>query len=212
MGQIIAWKCDTTGTIFEVEKEYKSHCRKLIREKKEAELADIKEKERVSIFTYMRNTVRNVPELVQFIKDNWDSFDLNAHKHNHWVKKIKKGVTLDWIEIDLKWNDHISNSHHAPIGKKTNWGGMDENEPRNYPGWHGNIKYLTSEHSTGTYEHGSDMWEGTGIHPGTGGYTSNYYYDLKLFAADWPAMLDMQEQNKVFNFLKNEPEVMHHVR
>lgn len=44
------------------------------------------------------------------------------------------------LEISVRYDDSVSNSHGCPLGGETNWGGRKKGVPRNHPGWIGNIK------------------------------------------------------------------------
>lgn len=192
--QIIAWKCEATGSIFESKTKYQSHLKKLAKERAQKRKVEAFKKEREDFFTTMRDTCRNPDQIVEFIKANWDKFYQNAVANYRWNDsrtQFKNQPTLDWIKIDLHWSNTVSNSHNAPFGKKTNWGSRLKDEPTNYPGWIGNINYQVSEYISGL---GSEMWEGTGINTGSGGYASNFYYGLELFAMDWPGMMDAREK------------------
>lgn len=203
--KIIAWKCEATGEIFESKTKYQSHLKKLATERAAKRKLDAFKKERKDFFAGMRNTVRNAEQLAEFVKANWDKFCQNAEANSSWSnrkKKVKTHLLLEYITIGLMWRDNVCNSHSAPIGQKTNWGASDKNEPSNYPGWVGNIKYQTNEYCS---ELGGELWKNTGVNTGTGGYASNYYYDLKLFAADWPAMLESYEQATLYKHIYNDP-------
>ena len=44
------------------------------------------------------------------------------------------------LEIFIRYDDSVSNSHGCPLDGETNWGGRKKDVPRSYPGWIGNIK------------------------------------------------------------------------
>jgi len=202
--QIMAWKCEATGKIFESKVKYQSHLRKLARERALQRKVEAFKKERTEFFAGMRSTCCNASQIEEFVKANWDKFYQNAISNYIWGDKrgqFKNQPTLTSIKIKLHWNDAVYNSHCAPIGKKTNWGGRDKEEPTSYPGWTGDIEYQTSEYISGL---GSEMWNGTGIGTASGGYASNFYYGLELFALDWPAMVVAREKAKVFKVLNND--------
>ena len=109
---------------------------------------------------------------------------------------------------DFRWDDHVCNSHSAPIGKSTNWGARDKNEPTGYPGWKFQIEYNTVNNTNkkydSSYTYSSEAWQHTGINTGTGGYASNYYFSVEMFAEDWPAMADAYEKAKAWAILNND--------
>jgi len=56
------------------------------------------------------------------------------------VEKAKEFWGFD-CEVDINVTfGQVSNSHAAPIGKKTNWSGGDKNYPTSFLGWSGGIK------------------------------------------------------------------------
>jgi hypothetical protein len=56
------------------------------------------------------------------------------------VEKAKEFWGFDCeVDINVTFGE-VSNSHGAPIGKKTNWSGGDKNYPTSFLGWSGRIK------------------------------------------------------------------------
>lgn len=107
-----------------------------------------------------------------------------------------KVIHLSWR---IKYDEKVSCSHHAPVGKRTNFMG-DPEFPRNFPGWIGRLWIVYSTRPIGM---NSDPLSFVNIHSGTGGY-GNYRnpnftaihpgsqypcsWDLKIFEEDWGAM------------------------
>lgn len=110
---------------------------------------------------------------------------------------IRDAFTVKITYLDIRWSDSVSNSHDCPHNGVTNWAGRDQNAPRGYPGWGGRIEYQISHELPGF---GSDIMEGTRIHTGTGGGTSNnrYGFDVRFFADDWPGL----EKLRAWNILR----------
>lgn len=116
----------------------------------------------------------------------------------HWGRDdfAIQALVLNKFEITDLYTDKqgcVSNSHHAPRGKKTNWGGWEEDLPRGYPGVSAVITWqmcnvpvdrgledIKLERALGPY----------GIHTGTGGGRSrgNYQFSGELFYEDFPAL------------------------
>lgn len=213
--QITAWKCETTGKVFEHKVKYQSHLKKLAAERRSQAKHDAFELVQKQTFINMRNTVRSLPELKAFIEANWIHFCMNAEINNRW-RFIKKSKSLIHPELkffvvkDFRWNDEISNSHSCPIDGVKNWRGdntMPDGSPapRNYPGWKMSIEYqVVGQENTSTYPYSSEAWQGTGIHTGCGGYASNYYFQCDLFAADWPAMAEAYNATRTWAILNND--------
>lgn len=198
------WKCPSTGNIFVRKDQYVKHLKTLAKERINAKKRAKFEAEREAFWANMRKTVRNAKDLEQFVKDNWQAFVQNAIRNERWGDKferaakwrVKRGLSVDipellWFKVEsLNWSDSVSNSHNCPLNGVTNWGHRDKNAPISYPGWTGKISYQTTDEDTNTYEFGGDMWKGTGVNTGTGGYASNYYYYIELFAEDWAGMAE----------------------
>jgi hypothetical protein len=185
----MVWKSDTDGKLFEDKLKYQKHLRKLATARRVKRKMEAFEAARIAIFAEMRATCYTPDQIVEFIKTHWHDFCFNAARNNVWKKRVVP-CDLEWFKFtDLSWKEEVSNSHSAPLGKKDNWGGRKKDEPTGYPGWQGNIRYRPTDYKTSDYYFGSDAWVGTGINTGSGGYATTYYYDVKLFAEDWPAMM-----------------------
>ena len=104
--------------------------------------------------------------------------------------------TIENIYIDKGGN--TGNTHYAPRGKKTNWGGWNEDLPRGYPGFSGNIKFQIANM---TYDRGLADFDlaralhAFGIHTGTGGGRGSagpdlaaYEYHVQIFFEDFAAL------------------------
>lgn len=134
-------------------------------------------------------------KIVNWIELNPDVFWQNG-KARGWHSDAKTWDRIRdefWIRIthlDVRWSDHISNTHSCPRGGVTNWG-REEGKPTGYPGWRGRIEYQVS-HDVPSF--GSNLVAGTGIHTGTGGGISDnrYGFSVEFFAADWPGLVKGQ--------------------
>ena len=65
----------------------------------------------------------------------WDEIKLFAFKRYGFVIEFSKTPRVGFEDLA-----QVCNSHAAPIGKKTNWGGRDTNEPTSYFGWEGSVE------------------------------------------------------------------------
>ena len=125
---------------------------------------------------------------------------------------LTKGNSVVGLAWELTYSDKVSNRHDAPITKETNWWWEDD-RPKGYPGFCGRVwvRYYTSPKGFG-----SDPFEGTCTHTGTGGSGSyngpwdnltksiwkaatgkhkkyknrceTYSWEYKLFLEDWPLL------------------------
>lgn len=204
MSQIIAWKCEETGKIFEVKKSYQTHIRRLSTARRKKVKAEEIARNRIAIFTTFRNTCRSAEQIVEFVKENWGHFCLNAVVNNRWGRPNrtpKSYPTLNKMTLEFVYSKEVSISHAAPLGTPTNWGGRVKTLPTSMPGWKGQIKYQPSDTKTSTYPNGSEMWIGTGLMTGSGGYASGYYYGTEMFEADWPALTETYNCARTYQLL-----------
>lgn len=196
MGLISVWESETDGKLFKDKQKYVSHLRKLAALKREEAKRVAYRKERDAFFANMRATCKNMDEVLAFVKANWERFYLNGLTNDsRSIRRKAKGVpALEWIKMKEAaiYSDRVSNSHAAPIGAITNWGG-NNNGPRGYPGWTFRFDYqVEGGNATGC---SSEAWTYTGINTGTGGCGGSYYYYCEIFAHDWPAMYEEEMRN-----------------
>jgi len=217
MSQVLVWKSDEDGKLFEIKSKYIAHLRKLSAARMYKKKIAAAAAARQQLFTDMGNAVTSVSSIEQYIKDNWSWFSANGAINNTW-RGIPASTRhkLVSISITAKWYDHVSNSHSCPRGGVTNWSNSNAapGTPTGYPGWVGTITFTID---AGVSEHkvprkydgfGSDYFENTTLHTGSGGSSGNnqYRYDLKLFAADFPAMTAAREKERVWEIVSDGKE------
>jgi len=209
-----AFQCPWTDELFGTKRGYITHLTKL-RETRMHKRAkqNIRDKKFADFY--------NQPSLeavVNWVNTNPEFFFDNAYRSAwaHDRERVLKARDEFWVKItylDLTYSESVSNSHSAPRGKGTNWGGREtdngKSRPRGYPGFGGNIEFQMS-HDIGF---GSDLFRGTGIHTGTGsGVSDNRYgFDVKFFLDDFPGIANSIEQEwirydkeNLLNMIKNE--------
>jgi hypothetical protein len=111
--------------------------------------------------------------------------------------------------IDLRWEDSVSNSHCAPFGKSTNWGGTQTHRgvPRGYPGWRGRMEWTQFGKSVrpsgrptrpypkrDLFDSFNGVWDNTPVHTGSGnggGAWEQGQYEISLFQEEWPGLSAM---------------------
>ena len=92
----------------------------------------------------------------------------------HEITKISNAQVLG-LAFDMSWHESVSNTHSAPRGGVTNWGGREtfsdgSPKPTGYPGWSGRVWVRYSGHRRNGCYLGSDPFSGSGMHTGTGGW------------------------------------------
>ena len=136
----------------------------------------------------------SITEICEAVKRNYHEMLLATH----WQRDelLIHAATLNKFSISDLYIDrggNTGNSHYAPRGKKTNWGGHNEDLPRGYPGFSATCKW---EMFNLVYDRGliefclSRALNVYGIHCGTGGGRgeSAFQYSVSVFFEDFPAL------------------------
>jgi hypothetical protein len=144
----------------------------------------------------------SITEICEAVKRNYHEILLATHWKSQEFAIC--GSMLNLISIDNVYIDkggNTGNSHYAPRGKKTNWGGRDEFYPRGFPGFSGNLKFqianMTYDRGLADFDLGRAL-HAFGIHCGTGGGRgpasntirdlAGYQYHVQIFFEDFPAL------------------------
>ena len=150
-----------------------------------------------------------------------------ANAHPEIVRQEIRVVGFAW---NIVYGNNVSNSHNAPLGKQTNWGGYDKDATKVYDGFGGRVWIRYNRAPTGW---GSDGMEHTLVHTGTGGGGSygglwqhittqrykkynaekacksrvfvkqcaGYSWDCKIFTDDFPMIADMVSKQQMMDIL-----------
>jgi hypothetical protein len=210
MSQVLVWKSDADGKLFEDKVKYQKHLRKLAAARREQRKVDKWANMRKEFLNSMMQ-VSSIDELNRFIKDNWEWFFTNglSREFRYGKKSVKPHEYVNVSLSNMKFGNW-SNSHSCPInGGDTNWGNYKDQVPTAYPGWRGRIDIKVR---TGSYTHkgsthanegfGSSYFSNTGICTGAGGCgggvgndTRIYSYDVVIWAADFLVMWEKECRN-----------------
>jgi len=226
MPKITAWKCPHTGTLFEHENQYRAHLRKLSNQRARVRKY-IAFQKTVDAVIEGEKKCNNVQELCEYVIEHSKEYMtrgiLCGFDGNILRNALENGWNIEWPKFTgmkiytSRWSKTVSNTHSAPRGKKTNWGGREPDVPRGYPGWRGNIRIWHDEdaniviHAPGkkrptklNVPSFSDCTHSlSGINTGTGGgLKDGSYHDVKLFAEDFPEM----EKIMIFKVLQGPDE------
>ena len=198
MSQIIAWKSDADGKIFEDKQKYQNHLRTLARHRLAQRKLQIAESERDALWAALYEREQSIDDWMQMVIDNQHLFWAEAAKSDpyDWAqvgKKIGRGKNACNLPMprvlkithSLRWSENVSNSHSCPHDGVTNWApswNKDKTVPTGYPGWTGHIEWLVEwpKEFDGIYL-GSDLFGGfTGsrrirAHTGTGGGAGGHF-------------------------------------
>ena len=146
----------------------------------------------------------------------------------------REGCKVLGFAWDITYNDHVSNSHSAPVGYPTNFSPFQNpGRPTGYPGWQGRV-WIRFEYWP-TF--GSAAFERTLTHTGTGGggayngpwtkvshshFSSPreikdqypepqiYSWDYRLYELDWPGIKVWREQQELIDRLSGTNRCVSH--
>jgi hypothetical protein len=213
MSQIIAWKCDYTGKVFEDEHKYIKHARK-------QSLIISAHKERLFYSRAFNKTVHEMHQLTsiksieEFIQEHWKVFYYKGIDINHDPSGNLGPITfskLKSIKLDVTYNSNVSNSHSCPLNGVTNHSRQDLSKPSSYPGWSGRIAFVIE--SSTKHRISASYFKQSGINTGTGSVsnseitkqtnTSQHRYDVKMFADDFKALAYKEEVHRTFKALQD---------
>jgi len=188
MSRISVWECDYTGKIFKDITEYRWYLRNLAKHNAKCGKRKRWVDEALAAVQGCRH-IRDMPEVLSEVVGTY---------FGHF--EIQGEVTF---ELDIRYNDHISNSHYCPRDGVENWWGKD-GLPTGYPGYSGKIQYTLStfyrsDIDKAAWDHQCldihRLLRCLGIHTGTGsGSEVVYSYEVKLFESDFPNLLDKTER------------------
>ena len=159
MSQIICWKSDEDGKIFEDKKKYQNHLRKLARVRRERRRLEVEEGLKDQIWNELYQREQSIEQWAQMVIDNQDLFWAEAaagDKHDWSIvgKTYKKVVCsvprlLEFTRFDMRWSDSVSNTHSCPHNGVTNFSQgynrqQGKNLPEGYPGWTGRADWIVA--------------------------------------------------------------------
>jgi hypothetical protein len=159
MSQVLVWKSDVDGKLFEDKLKYQSHLRKLARHRNAQRKLQIAESAKDAAWAELYEREQSIDDWCQMVIDNQHLFWAEAalgdpYDWQNVGKKIRRGKNattmpaprLLKITHSLRWNDCVSNSHACPVGGVTCWSSHEakDGRPRGYPGWHGRIDWLVA--------------------------------------------------------------------
>lgn len=190
MPKVQAWQCPETGKLFAIDARdrYVNHLRKirqqrmLRRTRKKAEATFIERRNE-----FWRTTM-SFEDIETFIVENaaevfaqCSEFQRRDHKGHERPTPLVEQVSFG----RMRWDEYVSNTHSAPVGKPTNWGRKD-GLPLGYPGWKGEIiiEYRPRNNNENSFDStGLARW---GIHTGSGGGGPNRHrYEVIIFEEEF---------------------------
>lgn len=211
MVQIVAWKSEADGKIFESKSKYQAHLRRLARHRLAQRKLQIAAAEKDAVWAELYEREQSINDWFQMVIDLQHLFWAEAAAGNcyDWDrvgKQLGRGKNAGVmpqprvLEItqDLRWSDSISNTHSCPHNGVENWGGRVVGAPHGYPGWAGRIEWLVAwpREFDGIYLGGDLFSRGSfrsgrqRAHTGTGGgggmtYSNKHKCDVQKFGYDF---------------------------
>lgn len=182
-----AYRCPFTNKVYSTKSAYAKHLRKY----RATTIRRNNLKKRWQRKSEDLHNQTSIDNIIQWIEMNPEFFINNLVLNNvPSYRKYLDSIICDFniavTSLVLDYSDKVSNSHSAPFGKQTNWGGRKKDEPRGYPGWQGDISFTLS-HELPSFT--SDAFDNTGINLGSGGGSGiKCRYEVRLFEDDWPGL------------------------
>lgn len=186
MTQINAFQCDICKNIYTKE----SKAAACLKDCKQIAAVD----KRAATIKSKKDIIRNKPRLEA------ESLPHFIELMHEAMKELHNGKTFLAFDMDVSYSHDCSNSHSAPIGKKTNWCGQHKKEPRGYPGFTGSIRFMENPKiKMDTFESYFDQWRGiAGICTGGGGSCGDKEFDHRYYVTLWlddlPIIKEKQER------------------
>lgn len=191
-------KCPYTGQLFEDESLYKKHIRQVQRQRRDERNYQQNREKFQEWLAQEKESITSVDMIAPWFIENQQRIfqEYNQTRVNFvFDGKMHETDKITRIDLDLKFDQCVSNSHSCPRDGMTNWGGtrLDKNgnpAPRGYPGYRGMV-YVCLERlpaHDSSYPVNS-LLELVDIHTGTGGGANKAtQYDCKIFLSDWVAL------------------------
>ena len=118
MPLVEAWQCPHTGTLFAKDDrhQYQAHLRRLGTERRRQRVLA----ERDQLLTNTLWNLSTIVEIEQWFLNNGAWLSTVAFGRDY---PSAKPVRFTRFSLDVGWRSHVYNTHSAPRGEPTNWGG-----------------------------------------------------------------------------------------
>ena len=190
-------KCPWTGQLFESDRKYANHLKKV-----RADLRHAREQARfeASFQQSLQDLYQSLStvEIVDWLNKNY------VRVAYHYIGKninpkciLTAGDSIRFEITPMRFEERIATTHNAPLGKKTT--GWHPNSPVVLsPGWRGRINIFFTGKAYGKIGFESNYLKNIGICTGGGGGgPDGLSYDLILFNEDFPKLHRLSVTNRI---------------
>lgn len=184
MKQVKAYACPVCEEIYKTEAQAvkcEDSCKQAKIEQEEQELLESR-----------------MEDLINYVRLNAESVEDICNMSIEISKKLNKNQYIQKMSLRVKYVEHASNSHSAPINNQTNWE-RKADKPTGYPALYGDISFTYNK--AGKLS-GSDIFSRwhkgiVGVNTGSGGARDGknaYGYDVTLWLDDFPKIKEKIEK------------------
>lgn len=189
MPKVLAYQCPFTQKIFALsnKEEYIEHLKTVRKKHMQIRNNALAKREWLEFLDEGRETVCCIEDLGRWIIDN-SAIIGNHARRTHSINKPLDNFGVKSIKfIRPSYSTSCSNSHSAPRGKRTNWGGEHKDDPRGYPGITFTIDLNIGGISNG-YVH--DIFSSVNVYlgGGSGRGHNRHVYACTVWLEDWPRL------------------------
>lgn len=176
MSRILAYKCKGCSSLFEDEKDYRSHIRKEAAANR-AWRKETQKQEEWAAFLAEPTFCSSFEEIGKWFVDNGERIIKKCSENRSWDRAAwRPGDGIISIEFSrMTWSESC--------GAK--------NLPTGYPGWTGFVRIAMSP----KFNLGCDVFKETAVHTGSGGGGGGgkYDYQVTIFAEEFLALFTMEK-------------------
>lgn len=213
--KILVNKCPDTGELFEDDKVYKNHRRKILREQRKHEKFNLAQAEFNKWLEVEKEKLHHINDVAPWfisnqraIMDAVNSRYVTGWNCRGWDKFVPEDVFTELVITGIYEPKH-SNSHNCPRNGVSNWCGNRDDLPKSYPGFKVRIygKLVRPPQHNYRYPY-SDALNIVGILTGSGGGgNDNFNYVGSIFLDDWPGLKEqirILEEDQIVSRLKGK--------
>ena len=191
MPLVSAYQCPRTKTLFPDLRSYRAYLRVRARDSLDARRAkrirdDLEAKVRPlwmssSLEEIEQWCIENSETIFWYIYGEHQPYQIRNHEA---AVRASRKFQITSLTFTLRYQDRCSNTHNAPVGGVTNWGGKDD-LPKGYPGFYGKFRMKATNDPFG-FNLLNYLRLRTGC--ASGDLRGNCNGDVTLFADDWPML------------------------